>query len=304
MPVITSRTKENAQIIIENDKCNLCELCIKVCKDLSLVIDENGKLGVSDTPLLGCFGCGQCAAICPNDAIKIAGREFSEDDLLELPKKDEKAGFDRLYSLMLSRRSVRDYKDKTVEQEIVEKIITASSTAPMGIPPSDVGLVVLNGREKVKEFTNDFLEFVKKSQTFFNSVIMALFRPFMSKESYELIKSFIIPLYKFLVTGWEKGENWLLYDAPLAIYFYGTSYADPADPIIPATYSMLAAESLGLGSCMIGTIGPMLKNGGKILKKKYGIYPKSPQGIMVIYGYPKYNYHKAIRRTFAKVNRI
>ncbi|HEY5124254.1 MAG TPA: hypothetical protein VIK14_11010 [Ignavibacteria bacterium] len=58
MPVITSRTKENAQIIIYTDKCNLCELCIKICKDLSLVIDENGKLGVSDTPLLGCFGCG------------------------------------------------------------------------------------------------------------------------------------------------------------------------------------------------------------------------------------------------------
>ena len=26
-----------------------------------------------------------------------------------------------------------------------------------------------------------------------------------------------------------------------------------ADPLIAATYAMLAAESLGLGSCMIGT---------------------------------------------------
>jgi nitroreductase len=38
---------------------------------------------------------------------------------------------------------------------------------------------------------------------------------------------------------------------------------------------MLVAESLGLGSCMIGSIAPMIKKGGDQIKKKYGIDLKS-----------------------------
>ncbi len=95
----------------------------------------------------------------------------------------------------------------------------------------------------------------------------------------------------------EMKENWLLYDAPLAMYFYGV-FTDPADPYITATYAMLAAESLGLGSCMIGSINPFLRYGGKSLKSKYNINPKVREGIFVIFGYPKYSYNKAIKRTF------
>ena len=78
-------------------------------------------------------------------------------------------------------------------------------------------------------------------------------------------------------------------------------YSDPVDPIIPATYAMLAAESLGMGSCMIGTIAPFLKYSKK-LRGKYGIPLKNRQGIMVIFGYPAIKFHKALRRTFASVH--
>ena len=50
----------------------------------------------------------------------------------------------------------------------------------------------------------------------------------------------------------RQGVDWFFYDAPLALYFYASPYADPADPLIPATYAMLAGESLGLGTCMLG----------------------------------------------------
>ena len=40
----------------------------------------------------------------------------------------------------------------------------------------------------------------------------------------------------------RKGINLVNYDAPLAMYFYGTPYTDSADPIIAAAYAMLAAE--------------------------------------------------------------
>ena len=202
---------------------------------------------------------------------------------------------------MLRRRSVRDFKDIPVEPEVVNKIIRSCSTAPMGIPPSDVSLLVLHGKDKVREFAGDFLKYVKSMKWMF-PVMTTLFRPFISKTENKQIKEFVIPLYEKLIEKFEEGEDFLFYDAPLVIYFYGNPYADQVDSYIPATYSMLVAESLGLGSCMIGSIAPMIKKGGVQLKKKYGIDLKSKDGIFVIYGYPKYKYHKAIKRTFAKVN--
>jgi NAD-dependent dihydropyrimidine dehydrogenase PreA subunit/nitroreductase len=300
MPIPTSRTNENAQIIIDREKCNLCDLCVKICKDFSLRI-ENDKLVVNNEPIFGCFGCGQCAAICPNGAIKILGREFHPEDIIDLPSKDKCSTYEQLHSLMLRRRSVRDFKAQPVEPEIVDKIIRSCSTAPMGIPPSDVSLLILQGKDKVSEFTGDFLSYVKKMKWMF-PVMTTLYRPFFSKIEIAQFKEFVIPLYNKLIEKWEEGEDFLLYNAPLVIYFYGNPYADPVDSYIPATYSMLVAESLGLGSCMIGSIAPMIKKGGVQLKKKYGIDLKSKDGIFVIYGYPKYKYHKAIKRTFAKVN--
>lgn len=72
-------------------------------------------------------------------------------------------------------------------------------------------------------------------------------------------------------------------------------------PYIADTYAMLGAESLGLGSCMIGSINPFLRYGGKSLKKKYGINTRVREGVFIIFGYPRYRYHKAIRRSFESV---
>lgn len=38
MAIITSRTSENARIMISNELCNSCGLCEKVCKDFSLLM--------------------------------------------------------------------------------------------------------------------------------------------------------------------------------------------------------------------------------------------------------------------------
>jgi len=116
-----------------------------------------------------------------------------------------------------------------------------------------------------------------------------------------VMKSFGHPLVKFMVETRKKNENYLLYDAPLAIYFSASPYSDPADPYIPATYAMLAAESLGLGTCMIGSVHPMIQYGAKKLKKKWNLPAKSSSGIIVIFGYPKYRFKSGLKRSFAKV---
>ncbi|MFH0888166.1 MAG: nitroreductase family protein [Planctomycetota bacterium] len=300
MTVRTSRTNENARIIIDYSKCKASGLCAVACKDVGLSI-KNGKLTINENPVLGCLGCGQCAAICPNEAIHIEGRTLSKSDFIKMPAKENMPGYEQLNSLMLGRRSVRDFKPKEVEDNLIDKIINSASTAPMGIPPSDVKVLVLKGKAKVREFSFDFLDYVKSMRWFFSPVMLMLMRPFIGRDNYEAFRTFIKPLLDTLIEKREKGEDWLLYDAPLAMYFYSAQFADPADPYIAATYAMLVAESLGLGSCMIGSVAPFLKKGGTKLKKKYGLNPKSNDGIVVIFGYPNVKYHRAIKRTFAGI---
>jgi ferredoxin len=300
MSIKTSRTDENAKILIDAARCTACGLCVQICKDLSLEIKDD-TLRVSEKPLFGCMACGHCAAVCPNQAITIEGRTFSPADVLELPPAEARANYEQLFALMQSRRSVRDFQDRAVEPEVIEKIVQAAATAPMGLPPSDVGLLVLNGKEKVREFSWDFIDFAKTRKWFFSPAMLMVFRLLMGKEAYEFFKSFAAPLFDFLIARKEEGEDWLLYGAPLAIYFSGSPYADPADTTIAATYAILAAESLGLGSCMIGSIAPLLRYGQK-LKQKYGIPVKSRDGMMVIFGYPKFKFRRSLRRTFREVD--
>ncbi len=87
---------------------------------------------------------------------------------------------------------------------------------------------------------------------------------------------------------------------PLVMYFHTSPYADPFDPIIVATYAMLAAEALGLGSCMIGTPAQFNKY-SKRLKRKNGITIRNQQGIVDILGYPQVKYQRAIKRRLAHV---
>lgn len=299
MAIITSRTNENGRIRILYDRCNSCGICVEVCKDFSLIMVD-GKLAVSDHPLFGCTACGHCMAVCPQKAIEISGREMTVEDRIDLSEMKDKASYEQLKNLMIGRRSIREFKDEEPGEELIQKIIDAAVSAPMGLPPSDVHLLVIKGKDKVREFSFDVIDYFRNISWVFSPKFIWMWRLF-GKEAYLMMKSFGNPLVSFMTETQEKNENYLLYDAPLALYFSGSPYADPADAYIAATYAMLAAESLGLGSCMIGSIQPIIQYGAKKLKQKWQLPPKAPSGIVVIFGFPKYKYKSGIRRSFAEV---
>lgn len=300
MAIPTSRAKEPGNISIDNDKCTGCGNCVSVCKDFSIELYD-GKVRKSNNPCFGCIACGHCMAICPTGAITISGREISSDDLFEIPSFAEAAHYESLLSLYQRRRSIREFTDRQVDPVIVEKILAAARTAPMGLPPSDVNVMILNNKEAVRRFATDFCEYLEGMKWFVSDWFLALMRPFWGKSNDEMFKGFVKPLFNVYTGYMEKGVNLVNYDAPLAMYFYGSPYTDPADPIVAATVAMYAAESLGLGTCMLGGVHPLIQYGRKArkLREKYQIRYQSREGLFVIFGYPDVKYRKGIRRTFA-----
>jgi ferredoxin len=303
MPIPTSRTKEDARIAIDTEKCNGCGLCVEVCKDFSIVM-KDGKAIESGQAIFGCIGCGHCMAICPTGAIKIEGRFTSPDDLFPLADKSELASYEALLKLFQRRRSIREFKDKPVELGLIDKIIAAASFAPMGIPPSDVNILVMNGKEKAFQFSKDYCEYLVTLKWMVSPIGLFFMKIFYGKQNGEMFRDFIKPLIDVYDGYMKKGENIVTYDAPLALYFYGSPYTDPADPLIAATYAMTAAESLGLGTCMIGGVHPFIQSGGaaKKFREKWGIRFKSREGLILLVGYPRVKYHQGIKRTFANVD--
>jgi Pyruvate/2-oxoacid:ferredoxin oxidoreductase delta subunit len=82
-------------IVIDEEKCDGCELCVPACAEGAIqIINGKAKL-ISDTY---CDGLGACLGECPQDAIKMVKREAEDYDvesvekhLAKMEKKDEPA---------------------------------------------------------------------------------------------------------------------------------------------------------------------------------------------------------------------
>jgi nitroreductase/NAD-dependent dihydropyrimidine dehydrogenase PreA subunit len=303
MAIPTSRTNAAAVITIDEELCSGCGKCVEVCKDFEIEI-RDGIARHSGKQIFGCMACGHCMAICPEDAIRIEGRDLSPDDLFPLPSPERTATYETLVNLMNRRRSIREFTGRPVEQEIIKKVLDAARTAPMGIPPSDVHIMVLDTREKVRAFAKDYARYLEKMKWFFSGWFLGLMRFVWGKDTDQFFRNFMRPLVDKYIGFMNQGEDFISYDAPVSIYFYGSPFCDPADPTIAATYAMLAAESLGLGTCMLGAIHPFIQTGkaARKFREKHGIRYKSTGGLFLIMGYPSVEYRKGIRRSFAWVN--
>jgi len=199
---------------------------------------------------------------------------------------------------LAGRRSMRKFQDKPVPADIVVKIIDAAEQSPAGLPPSEVKLLVINGKAGVRAFAFDFLDEAKKMAWLFSKAGIWVLRPWMSAKEHKEMRDKIAPLFLALMRGRDQGQDFLFYDAPLAMIFT-TSAGDPVDAGIAATYAMIAAETLGLGSCMIGTVAPMLPKISKAFREKYKVPADAKTGLAIIFGYPDVKFQRAVRRRFA-----
>lgn len=301
MGVVSSTGAAPGNPVIDRDKCSVCGACSDICPVKVLSRSSDG-IAIDRDHNFGCISCGQCMMVCPLDCISVTGRRLSHEQVTVLPLPEEKASQAQLSALFMARRSIRTFRADEVPKEVVGQVLAAAATAPMGIPPWEVGVTVFHGRDKVAELSRDtansYRGFLK---IFDNPVMKQLSRLFMKKSVWSRFQSFIIPLARILVEGAGTGKDYVLYDAPVAIMFHVSPYADSADAMIACTYAMLAAESMGLGTCMIGCSAPVVER-RKDLLKKYGVPEGNVPKIVLIMGYHEPPHLKGVRRSFQSLN--
>jgi ferredoxin len=302
MPVSHSLYNEAGTVTIDHSSCTRCGDCTRICPTEVLRLEEE-SVQVHAESMFGCIACGHCMMVCPTGSVQVTGRGISPSDLVQLAPPEERADGKALTALMQARRSVRRFKEEEPAPELLQRIVTMAASGPMGIPPWDVGCVVIQGRGRVQALASDIIKEYAGFLKIFKPWLLALMRPFMKRPAYEQMSGFIVPLAEAYVEGRRQGRDLLFYDAPALLLFHHSPYVDASEAMIACTYAMLAAESLGLGTTMIGAAAPILarKRG---LCRRLGIPQGNKPAIALIIGYPAVHFRRGITRRFASVSSI
>ncbi len=300
MAVISSLGDAPGEPRVDERTCTLCGACAAICPT-GVLSEGGGAIRVDNSVHFGCIACGHCMMLCPSESIVVTGRRLSPGDTLPLPPPEHRATPEQLEALLLSRRSVRRFAEGEVPRPLIGRVIAAAATAPMGVPPWEVGITVFHGRDRVRQLAEDTARGYQAMLTLMdNRLARAMSSLFMKRAARAQLRTFILPLGRTIVEEWRAGRDAVFYGAPAALLFHSSPYADVADAVIACTYAMVAAEALGLGTCMIGCAPPILAR-RKDLLKKHGIPEGHKPAIVLILGYPATKFLKAVRRPFLMV---
>ena len=286
--------------VIDAALCSNCGLCAGECPSEVLRASDPFPVVDNSASALGCIACGHCMAVCPSDAISVTGRRMTPADAFKLSPPSLRASADALEALLQSRRSLRRYSERPVERETVERILAMASNAPMGFPPSDVGIIVVLGRERVRALAAELCVALKKFLFLETTAGRIMMKVTMKKKMIGLLKSYVLPGTREILEAQKSGKDLLLYDAPCVLVFH-YPMEDSVDCALAASFASIGAESLGLGTCMNGMLVAAMQQDAA-LKARWGVPKENIVQCSMTLGYPAVKYLNGIRRRFASVD--
>jgi len=145
---------------------------------------------------------------------------YLSEDITPLPDAEKRASADELAALMQARRSVRRFSEREVDGKVVERIVEMAATAPMGIPPWDVGCVAVCGRAEVRRIAAELIKGYEGFLKIFRPWLLAAMRPFVGQAKYDMFAHFIRPLAETYLRAHGAGRDVLFYDAPALLIFH------------------------------------------------------------------------------------
>jgi len=233
-------------IKVDTELCKHDGACVAVCPPRILFLNDRGlPQEVSEGSQERCILCGHCVAVCASNALSHAG--LPQDVSMPVTKEHINPG--AMDGFLISRRSVREFKERPVARDILAALLDVARRAPTASNSQKLHWIVADGREKVHSLAQETMNRLRTSE--------------------------IAPA---LVEEWDKGYDFILRGAPTLIvacapadYQWGKQ-----DCAIALTFLELAAEARGLGVCWAGYLTRVAAVHPPLLKKL-----SVPEGYMV-----------------------
>lgn len=257
---------------IDSEKCKKDGFCVAECPmGIIEMVDEEALPSPTRAAADLCINCGHCVAVCPHGALSL---ETMSTDECPPVRKEWLLSAEQAEHFLRSRRSIRSYKERPVERQLLEKLIDIARYAPSGHNMQPVEWLVIHDTAHVKSLT---------------AMVVDWMRHVMEHQP-----DLAARLHMDRVVGaWEAGHDGICRNAPhlIAAHAHKDERTAPASCTIALTYLELAAAPLGLGACWAGYFNAAANMWPPLLEALSLPKDHITFGMMMV-GYSKFQYHR------------
>mgnify|MGYP000176748619 CR=1 FL=1 len=256
---------------INEQTCNQDGICVAACP-AGIIEMQKGEY---PAPVTGaediCIRCGHCVAVCPTGSLS-----HSEMSMGKCPQvqKELDLSLEQGEQFLRARRSIRTYKEKSVPENELLKLIELARYAPTGHNSQSVEWLVLGNKDELKHLAGIIADWMRWMLNNMSEVALSL----------QMDRA---------IRGWEKGVDTILRGAPTVIVAHAAKndMFAPTSSTIALSYLELAATGMGLGCCWAGYFNAAATTFPPMTKAL--LLPEGHQcmGSMMV-GYPKFRYHR------------
>jgi nitroreductase/NAD-dependent dihydropyrimidine dehydrogenase PreA subunit len=247
-------------ISIDQSRCKKDGLCARVCPKGIFVQRE--KLTIPELmDEEGCIACGQCVAICRQNAISHS--EFSSNTIQAI-QFEQMPTTEQVMTLLKTRRSIRAFRDKPLVNDTIERIIEGARFAPSGHNSQSTEFLVVQDRDLLNQVSAIVIEYLKFEV---NRFANPLFRT-------------LAPKFKRMIQSFETGTDPILHGAPVLLAFHARRTVGFADinAQLALQNASIVAHTLGIGHFYAGWVvspcrAPMARAWNRRIPSMIGIPP-------------------------------
>ncbi|MDD3148387.1 MAG: nitroreductase family protein [Candidatus Riflebacteria bacterium] len=250
----------NAEIFINPEKCLKDGICINICPCQIFTPGTAGIPAINQSLVKTCIKCGHCVSACPGNAITVKALNESEfkTSSSALPE------FEVFSNLVMSRRSIRTFRDKPVELDLLCKLLDMTRYCPTAKNTQSLSWLIVNGKEKVRQVAASVIDAFKDIER-------------------------MAPM----VEAFARGEDPVCRNAPQLAIIYGPEKYQwgTMDAAIAVANLELAAKTSGIGTCWGGFVTSAAAV-SKEVGRKLGLDDSEKIFAALMIGYPQYHYKK------------
>lgn len=249
-------------VVIDHNKCNKDLLCVKICPFNLLETTPEGLVQWRPSAAEFCIECGQCLAVCPQDALSlngVCGQDCQPSAQTATPQTAQ-----TLEGVIKSRRSIRRFSAKAVQRNLIESLVDLTAWAPTGKNRNSVCWKLTDDKEKIQRLAGLVSDWMLN-----------------------------VPVLKAIGNAYKNGTDMILRDAPVFVATYTPDDAPSAthDSTIALAEFELAATANGLGTCWAGFVMMAAQHSKAIADLLEIPQGHSLCGGMMV-GYSAYTYHR------------
>jgi nitroreductase/NAD-dependent dihydropyrimidine dehydrogenase PreA subunit len=223
-----------SHFIVDETRCRRDGICVAVCPVGILTRGEDAP----PEPIPGgealCISCGHCVAACPYGACSL---DTMPAESCPAVRPEWRLSPEQAEHFLRSRRSIRVYKEATVDQGRLERLIRTARYAPSGHNRQPVNWLVLSGRESVRSIAGHAVDWMRS---------LCAAEPEMSQRM----------MLDRVVAAWDAGRDMVCRAAPHLVVTHAPQgdLTAPGACMLALAYLELAAPSAGLGACWAGFV--------------------------------------------------